>query len=284
MDPEPIFPPELEREIFETAALLDFRTLPSLLRVARRVLEWMEPLLYRVLTLPHKWDSPRAAACRRALRLKPTVLVNGVRHLFLAGYTDWPDNDVHTLIRLCAPQLLSFAVVASLEQPSLLPSFAHITQLRRWVGNLEDFFGGPRDGTYSALDLSLPAFRTITHMDIFDEFTDENVAVISAGLAALPCLTHLCLNDIPLDRVTRISAQCVRLCVLVLMVTFAEDTADNVPMMDVRIVLTVIGDYWADWEVAARGGTDFWAAADEFVARKRRGEIAASSYMLVHDW
>ncbi|KAJ7107396.1 hypothetical protein C8R44DRAFT_857975 [Mycena epipterygia] len=39
------FPPELEREIFETTALLYPKTIPKLLRVARRVLFWKVPLL-----------------------------------------------------------------------------------------------------------------------------------------------------------------------------------------------------------------------------------------------
>lgn len=40
MASDPFFPVELEREIFETAALLYPATIPSLLRVARRVLVW----------------------------------------------------------------------------------------------------------------------------------------------------------------------------------------------------------------------------------------------------
>jgi hypothetical protein len=38
--PNPAFPPELEREIFETTALMYLGQMPTLLRVARRVLIW----------------------------------------------------------------------------------------------------------------------------------------------------------------------------------------------------------------------------------------------------
>ncbi|KAF7311851.1 hypothetical protein MIND_00195800 [Mycena indigotica] len=44
-------PPELEREVFETAALLHRGTIPHMLRVARRVLVWIEPYLYHDLEL-----------------------------------------------------------------------------------------------------------------------------------------------------------------------------------------------------------------------------------------
>lgn len=41
VDPNPVFPPELEQEIFETTALMHPREIPTLLRVARRVLIWL---------------------------------------------------------------------------------------------------------------------------------------------------------------------------------------------------------------------------------------------------
>ncbi len=32
-------------------------------------------------------------------------------------------------------------------------------------------------------------------------------------------------------------------------------------------------DYYNDWETGARGGEDIWVRAEEFIARKRRGEV-----------
>jgi hypothetical protein len=40
VDPEPSFPPDLKREVFETTALMYPGEIPTLLRVARRVLIW----------------------------------------------------------------------------------------------------------------------------------------------------------------------------------------------------------------------------------------------------
>ncbi|KAF7373255.1 hypothetical protein MSAN_00534400 [Mycena sanguinolenta] len=275
-----VLPAELECEIFEIAALSDFHTIPSLLRVARRVLEWIEPLLYRVVMIGR--SSKKDEACRRALKLKPTVLAKGVQHLFVTSLSSWPEEDIHSLLRLCAPQLLSLADCSTtFYKPTLLPVLLHAVRLRRWAGRLEHLFGD-----HSAIDLSFPAFRTITHMDIFDEFTDENDEVICAGLSALPHPTHLCLNDTTsLDTIPRIFTQCLSLQLLVLMDAEEEiinEIAHNPPTTDVRFVVSGGGGYSNDWEVGARGGIDSWAAAEDFVARKRRGEIEASFYLLDH--
>ncbi|KAJ6476343.1 hypothetical protein C8R45DRAFT_1102600 [Mycena sanguinolenta] len=274
---EPVFPLELEREIFEIAALSDSNTLPSLLRVARRVLEWIEPLLYRVIVLD---GLARADACHRVLELKPTVLAIGVRHLFLNASSKWEEEDVHSLLRLCAPQLLSLAVVAPLQQPTLIPILLHMVQLRRWVGSLKGLFG-----SYAAIDLSLPCFRTVTHMDIFDDFEDDNEGMICAALAALPCLTHLCLNGGSLDLIPRLLVHCVQIQVVVSMhigIIRVREIAANPPTADARFVVSRTGSYWGDWELGAQGKTDFWAAAEAFIARKRRGEIEASCNLLEH--
>ncbi|KAJ7131406.1 hypothetical protein C8R44DRAFT_774790 [Mycena epipterygia] len=46
----PSFPPELEREIFESAAQLYPNTIPNLLLVARRVNEWIERIKCNTVT------------------------------------------------------------------------------------------------------------------------------------------------------------------------------------------------------------------------------------------
>ncbi|KAJ6505111.1 hypothetical protein C8R45DRAFT_544408 [Mycena sanguinolenta] len=50
-DHEPTLPPELERRIFEIAALACPVRIPTLMLVARRVKFLVEPLLYRVVFL-----------------------------------------------------------------------------------------------------------------------------------------------------------------------------------------------------------------------------------------
>ncbi|KAF8134670.1 hypothetical protein K438DRAFT_1997711 [Mycena galopus ATCC 62051] len=267
--------PELERGIFEIAALSDSGVIPSLLRVARRVLEWIEPLLYRVMVID---GSPRARPFHRAFQLKPTVVANGVQHVSFISSGLWPEQDMQALLRLCGPRLLSLAVIGSTD---ILPALSHLSQLRRWSGSLASLFSG-----HPAIDFSISPFRNLTHMDLWDKINADDT-VICPGLAVLPCLTHLCLNLRLYLRlyghvvVPRILAQCLHLQVLVLMPNpaAARILRKHPPTMDMRFVVSFGRNYWKDWEVGARGGTDFWAAADEFVALKRRGKIEASCFL-----
>ncbi|KAF7373259.1 Zn(2)-C6 fungal-type domain-containing protein [Mycena sanguinolenta] len=196
------------------------------------------------------------------------ALRSGKRKMFIHCYDCARRNSC--LSRLSLP----------LQQPALIPILLHMVQLRRWVGSLKSLFG-----SYSAIDLSLPCFRTVTHMDIFDDITDDSEGVLCAALTALPCLTHLCLNGDTLDLVPRLLVQCAQIQVVVSMhigINRARDIAANPPTADTRFVVSRTGSYWGDWELGAQGKTDFWAAAEEFIAGKRRGEIEASCNLLEH--
>jgi hypothetical protein len=59
-----------------------------------------------------------------------------------------------------------------------------------------------------------------------------------------------------------------------------ERRSENLQSIDdVRYVCMVVSDedYLEEWIIATRGGLDFWARADAFIAKKRRGEIKPSS-------
>ncbi|KAJ7092983.1 hypothetical protein B0H15DRAFT_799422 [Mycena belliarum] len=73
--------------------------------------------------------------------------------------------------------------------------------------------------------------------------------------------------------------QCSHL--LLLLVCFPDYTehlghrwVEDAPVKDARFVATSYTDYPDDWEAAAKGLPDTWSLADDFVSRKRRGEIA----------
>ncbi|KAJ7605939.1 hypothetical protein DFH06DRAFT_1348359 [Mycena polygramma] len=54
---------------------------------------------------------------------------------------------------------------------------------------------------------------------------------------------------------------------------------DLAPIDDARVVYMAVSDakYEEEWVIGTRGGLDFWARADAFIAKKRRGEIEPSS-------
>ncbi|KAJ6551283.1 hypothetical protein B0H19DRAFT_1263953 [Mycena capillaripes] len=265
-----VLPLDLEREVFETAALLYPATIPVLLLVARRVLTWIEPLLYRVLNI----NNPSTADwIVRAMRTKAASFFrDNVHHLCITCRSSWSAAQAYKFLRLCRP--VSLFVLGSFANPDLLPILAGIPQVRMGGGFLGNLFG-----SYSAIDLSHPFFRTITHLDVFEMVTDKNGEQICSGLAAMPALTHLWLNSIAVyaDILRRLMVECPHLQLLLHVfdtASYGRRAAANPSVTDVRYVVGIRPHYWDDtWERWARRDTNIWAAADVFVARKRRGEI-----------
>ncbi|KAJ7326181.1 hypothetical protein DFH08DRAFT_885004 [Mycena albidolilacea] len=272
------FPADLARELFETTALMHPNTIPTLLQVARRVLIWIEPLLYRVVC-----SSSHPAILRATKSKPPAFFHSAVRHLFLDGSTSdaWSFEEATAVLRLCTG-VINFAVIGNFSGPTLLPILAGM-KVQRLTACLELLFGD-----HASTDLALPAFASLTHVDIFDEILPDETKLCSS-LPALPALTHLCLNnEVPPPTIQLLLATCPRLALLVVLwpKTFAREGLSWVmdeaaPVIrDVRLVAGMYTDYWADWETGARGLPNFWTAAEDFVAQKRSGAIAADQYWM----
>ncbi|KAJ7766739.1 hypothetical protein B0H16DRAFT_1717081 [Mycena metata] len=274
MDADPALPLDLEREIFETTALLHISAIPALLRVSRRVFAWIEPLLYRALRI----DSPTTAkAIERVMHERPPIFFSdNVRHLYFGQRCPWTCQKVSTLVQLC-PHLVSLFFEGTWPESALLPVLDGILHLRSWRGSLGSPFSAP-------IDLSHPFFSTITHLDVTP---DETPPVLS--LSKMPALTHLCLhNTVTVDLLSGVLEQCSRLRILLLLChpAFAEfaDTISS-EITDMRCVVVVRGNLIRDWNCwLAPHGHDFWPGAEAFVARKRRGEIPVSARWLEPWW
>ncbi|KAJ7613113.1 hypothetical protein FB45DRAFT_1036639 [Roridomyces roridus] len=50
-----------------------------------------------------------------------------------------------------------------------------------------------------------------------------------------------------------------------------------------RFVIAFFESYWGQWEDGARGSPTFWTRAEEFIARKKRGEVDESRYWMDDD-
>ncbi|KAJ7131416.1 hypothetical protein C8R44DRAFT_850141 [Mycena epipterygia] len=201
-DSVPFFPPELEREIFESAAELYPDTIPSLLLVSQRVNEWIERIKYNTVTSSGSAGSCRLSALRRAIQsdLKPASFFHKhVRHLFVDTNED------------CLPQIIS----------------------------------------------ACKGIRSLTVL--FDP--SETISFVG----------------------TELLLTCKKLQVLIRM--DSTGYSDNLPSIeDVHFVSMVLKDdeYEDDWIIGTKGGMDFWARADAFVAKKRRGEIKPGSCSAQH--
>jgi hypothetical protein len=119
MESGPAFPPGLECEIFETAAVVHPATIPVLLQVAKRVLLWsvfsalashesdsvyglrrIEPYMYRVISMHHD-NRAMVTAVLEAMKLKPPEFFRkAVRHLAI-GEGAYSMKDARQLLQLC---------------------------------------------------------------------------------------------------------------------------------------------------------------------------------------
>ncbi|KAJ6531167.1 hypothetical protein B0H19DRAFT_471810 [Mycena capillaripes] len=222
------FPLDLEREIFETAAVRSRAMIPTLLRVCRRVHVWLEPLLYRVVGA----DSRLPIS---AVESKPaTFLQNAVRHfLYNKGSTLRSKEWQKTLLSNC-PDITNLFIYGPLEPDLIcLLDKMHVQKLHLIL---------PLESPVSALNH--PLFQSVTHLFVY-QYQNRHP----------PPPRHRMFRTCPRKH------------------SFSNDAATAVVM----VMSTVMVD---DWKTGAEGGDDFWVRADAFLARKRKGEIESTCYLL----
>ncbi|KAJ7290113.1 hypothetical protein C8J57DRAFT_1492855 [Mycena rebaudengoi] len=248
-------PQELERAVFETAALLSHTQIPTLMLVARRFHTWLQPILYRVLVyfgskdfstwhrFPPIGDEP--------LPERAALLQKHARHLLIQNLRD-------------------LACYCRID-PSFIPYFDRIRPQLLCV-DAGDLFDGPPDFSHSL-------FSSITHLAL----TDINISAYSdeswKSLASLPSLTHLgfdAYSGVPARLLHVLLEEPKRLQVLILIVAdmrFLNDTDNPVsayPTHDVRFIVAAYDDdFVGDWIRGAWGQADVWDRADNFIRLKR---------------
>ncbi|KAJ7054133.1 hypothetical protein C8F01DRAFT_496362 [Mycena amicta] len=241
----------------------------------------LEPLLYRTLITD---NSSKGHALKQFIYTKPSGFFREHTHnLYLTSAGKWSEDYVRDLLQLC-PQLTALAVSGIWGNPQQ-ELVKQIGGVRRWSGFLYSLFG---TSNLHAIDFSRCAcFSNVTHMDIFDTFEDDDDLFICPALAGLPALTHLCLMDATPSVLTLVAEACPRLQVLVYMPSILDEAraiAEEPPFapVDPRFVVSRLRLrlFWADWELFGTSA-GFWAAADAFVARKRKGEINGAFALLV---
>ncbi|KAJ7227686.1 hypothetical protein C8J57DRAFT_1534945 [Mycena rebaudengoi] len=155
---EVVLPAELERVVFEAAAVLDYKNISRLVLVARRFHTWLKPFLYHALVyrgpIHHHMDAHELFGTH----------VRHLRSLII-------DASVQSLACYCA------------VDPSCLRHLALMRPLRLYISAFDLFAGAPR--------FSHALFARTTHLQLLDNglwaFDDNSWA----SLHALPCLTHL---------------------------------------------------------------------------------------------
>ncbi|KAJ7267083.1 hypothetical protein C8J57DRAFT_1326581 [Mycena rebaudengoi] len=255
----PSFPPEIEREVFETAATRNREIIPALLLVAHRVHLWLEPLLYRTIIIYP--ESQRNAFRHKAA----TFLAKNVQHiLFLWASLE---RDISCLESCRGTRRLALLMRS---YPSFLPTLATLPDLRYLSASLTELFGV--NGPLTPDALRHPLFAAITHLELFDL---DSVLEDVVGIGGLPqTLTHLAVTEI-YDRRYLLDILANSQGIRVLLAGYAQQTLID----DSRFVLISLSYviYEGDWILGGQGGSDFWARADAFVAKKKCGQIKPAS-------
>ncbi|KAJ7255712.1 hypothetical protein C8J57DRAFT_1345456, partial [Mycena rebaudengoi] len=159
-------------------------------------------------------------------------------------------------------------------KPAMLPALDNM-RLDHLSCSLTHLFGIPADP--GEINPRRPLFQALTHLTVWDisDWVDR------LPIAALPTLTHLCLHGAHKSAfLLSMLKKCDRLHILVNMYWSQMDLMEahaGSDFVDPRLVLIPLEDYLADWAAGAKGGQDFWARAERFVAKKRRGEIKPAS-------
>ncbi|KAJ7445079.1 hypothetical protein FB451DRAFT_1376267 [Mycena latifolia] len=296
---EPRLPTDLEREIFETCALSRPVIVPTLMLVAWRVKNWVEPLLYRIICMAHTPPLDNLGLPHftsdvlfRLVNERPMSLVgNSMRHLYL--WTPPEDGEhgiprtrhranINAILPACKGVTSLFIVPGEAQFCSALGDMYSRTLLRLAV-DISDLFTRYHEG------FAYHLFHNITHLEVFD---DEQLLSASMWqeLTLVPRLTHLSFwSKVFLDgRAGAILTACPRLQYLAFL---SSSPVVNTPVApacdrlasDSRFVVVVLLDFERDWMRGALTGHDYWARAEAFVAAKRAGEIASSAYQAIEE-
>ncbi|KAJ7132704.1 hypothetical protein C8R46DRAFT_1140603 [Mycena filopes] len=275
MDDHPLFPLDLEREIFETTAILHPATRTTLLRVARRVHTWIEPFLYRVVVAEDA-DNPETqrADLVPILLNRPAELSRlAVRHLAILVEPGTPSAEDALRLLKCCDGVTDLALGGSFRADSgLLPLLSEL-HLRRLAVRVQEL-GGP--------DLTHPLFASLTHLILFDD-DESHLRSLAPQIPTLSALTHLtAFFSLGQDEILPVLGDCSHL--QLFLVLYGTDsmyaTAKLFSHHDPRFVIGMYYDYWGQWEAGARGFSDLWSRGDDFLAQKRRGEIEDGRFWL----
>ncbi|KAJ7350674.1 hypothetical protein DFH08DRAFT_862093 [Mycena albidolilacea] len=277
----------LEQRIFKEVALLYPEMIPALLRVAHRVLDWIEPLLYTEIRIArHARNNSSAVALLRAtesklesflagavrVELNALPLSNGSSNHFpwhtqiFNSDNGWSDAELSSVLHRCTGAA-ELALISDLSNVGFLSILAHMrpTHLDLAADVVADH-GQPCS--------RLPFSQNVTHLHFFDtevNLFDADSKVFAnwshwSQISQLPALTHLALScQTPNTVLSDILSDLPRLQALVILADVFVDgkyIAQHLPVSDPRLVVVNI-----NWELE-RGSKHFWDCSEVFLRQK----------------
>ncbi|KAJ7059514.1 hypothetical protein C8F01DRAFT_1370429 [Mycena amicta] len=267
---DPWLPRELEREIFTMTARLHPDMRYRLLFVARRVLIWIEPTLYRTLVFRNHHRLSQLLTAKSS-----EFFAKATRRVTLELRAS---DDAVGVLKLCSG-VTHLAIGTYEYYEALHGAFLELRQLQRLAFHPPEILRVPEE------DAPHPVFSSLTHLELFD-YTDYSVNFFCA---ALPALTHLALNGVVgWPRPDILLADCKKLTLLVLLAStqhYAVEIEAELEILadpslaDPRVVVT----WYKTWDEGVLDCYSYWDVAGDFAARKRQGLIKESCFLAERD-
>ncbi|KAJ7034271.1 hypothetical protein C8F04DRAFT_1234338 [Mycena alexandri] len=275
----PRLPPELERVIFEFAALSRRSSIPCLMRIAWRVKNWVEPLLYQVVFITssarqvrqmHGFPLMPVDLFIHAIATKPpSFFATSVRHLFLQSYLEPPT--VAIIFAACANLQHLYYTPFDHDPPAHRMALDSLQCLKQLTFFITDLFP-------TKIDFTRPIFRNITHLEMLDTPHSRMVE----RLILPPRLTHIAFHPGSVAQYTTLQTWLLSdtqlVCILFLLggpisrSRLMETAA--VPDDDRFLFMGQTGDR-ADW-LRVVAGEGYWVLAEAFISAKRTGQLDRS--------
>ncbi|KAF8145125.1 hypothetical protein K438DRAFT_1872669 [Mycena galopus ATCC 62051] len=277
----PRLPPELERIVFEMAALLWRTTIPNLMLVACRVRNWTKPFL-RVVIL---CDSQAHHICsfptitseilrRTNEKLPPGYLGNIVSHLFMDDDVIWSPTEVEIILLACNRVTTAFLAIPSCPL-SAIATFYHLRRLAIPFTELQDLSESDR----------ATVLHNLTHLALLNSDGASSCRNPQAFLAMLPHLTHISFDW--MSKMFLALCASTQVHYIVCLCPRPLEIMQNrfQPLIhDSRFVcIDLQGNRREAWLRGIDGGQDYWTLAEDFIVARRAGCVNSSRYSILFD-
>ncbi|KAF7362948.1 hypothetical protein MVEN_00646100 [Mycena venus] len=287
INPDPMLPPELEHRIFEIAAIAHPDSIPSLMLVACRVKDWVEPLLYRTILLssegrelspslgpPNLTDDMLQGLIKER---SPTFFFH-IKNLFIDYTVD--SSTVECCLAACTG-------VTNLFLQRSLASADHVVQRLGAIRGVQFLTIDVRAILEPLSNGSLHFFLlAVTHLELLemDNLRSAEEERVCASLALIPRLSHVALNPGLHDTVSHAGLHAdTRLQCIVFFPPGPYSVEPTDPLFDDSrfVCIEQSVNYRLDWIRGATSGDDCWALADEFIAARRAGRVDRTRLYIV---
>jgi hypothetical protein len=203
------------------------------------------------------------------IQSQPTsILRNSVHHLLLLRMLQTVSEFI-----VSASSAVEDLWISTAEPIAFLLPFIGVLPLKRLYCDLKELFAHK-----AQIDFGHPSFSRLTHLELFDQRALDSYF----DLVLIPHLTHLAFN-IPgfLNILLTLLKMCKSLHVLVLVMLRPGHLSEMIVKHEVlrqlsedpRFVQMFYLEFVDDWKTGALMGSNYWLQVEDFIMRRRSGEI-----------